>query len=199
MFMGVLQGWVDSARQPSAYQGPQLTIVHTRRGRATIVGTSSWDGAHVSELTYPEVGATAGTLPDGYHHVRASRQLGRGPDVFDAASTALLSWQMHERAGVTRLAGPDVAAPGHDVAFRWLALRFECRVVSVLDGQHLRGFTYGTLVRHPERGEERFVVELDPRTQVVTATITAFSKPSGTRRYLASLAALADPRDGQAR
>lgn len=170
----------------------------------------------MSELTYPEVGATAGTLPDGYHHVRASRQLGRGPDVFDAASTALLSWQMHERAGVKRLAGPDVAAPGRDVAFRWLALRFECRIVSVLDEEHRRGFTYGTLEHHPERGEERFVVELDPRTHVVTATITAFSKPSGwvlraggplprlvqafmTRRYLASLASLADPRDGQAR
>jgi uncharacterized protein (UPF0548 family) len=160
----------------------------------------------MSDLTYPEVGATAGDLPAGYHHVHASRLIGRGRSDFDTASTALLSWQMHERAGVRKLSGPDVATAGHDVAFRWLVVRFECRVVSVLDEPDRRGFTYGTLARHPERGEERFVVEIDPRTQAVTATIIAFSKPSSwvvraggpvpravqafmTRRYLASLVA----------
>ena len=163
----------------------------------------------MSELTYPEVGATAGALPAGYHHVRATRVIGKGRRDFDAASTALLSWQMHERAGVRKLWGPDVATAGRDMAFRWLALRFECRVVSVLDEPDRRGFTYGTLARHPERGEERFVVEIDPETQGVTATITAFSKPSGwvvraggpvprlvqafmTRRYLDALEGVAD-------
>lgn len=158
------------------------------------------------ELTYPEVGATAGDLPSGYHHVRESRVVGRGRHDFDAASAAVLSWQMHERAGVKRLSGPDRAVVGRDVTFRWLVLRFECRVVSVLDERDRRGFTYGTLARHPERGEERFVVEIDPATEVVTATITAFSKPSGwlvrlggpvprvvqafmTRRYLTALEA----------
>lgn len=161
----------------------------------------------MTDLTYPEVGATGGDLPDGYHHVRASRPIGSGRRAFDAASAALLSWQMHERAGVRKLSGPDVATVGEDVAFRWLVLRFECRVVSVIDEPHRRGFTYGTLPRHPECGEERFVVEIDPETQDVTATITAFSKPSGwiaraggpvprlaqawmTRRYLAALANL---------
>jgi uncharacterized protein (UPF0548 family) len=160
----------------------------------------------MSDFTYPEVGATAGDLPAGYHHVRASRLIGRGRSDFDTASTALLSWQMHERAGVRKLSGPDVATAGHDVAFRWLVVRFECRVVSVLDEPDRRGFTYGTLAKHPERGEERFVVEIDPRTQAVTATIIAFSKPSSwavraggpvprtvqafmTRRYLRSLVA----------
>lgn len=158
----------------------------------------------MSELTYPEVGATEGDLPAGYHHVRVSRVIGSGRRQFDAASAALLSWQMHQRAGVRRLSGPDVATTGSDVAFRWLVLRFECRVVSVLDEPNRRGFTYGTLARHPECGEERFVVEIDPATDEVTAAITAFSKPSGwviraggpvprlvqsfmTRRYLASL------------
>lgn len=132
----------------------------------------------MSDLTYPEVGATEGELPDGYHHVRASRMIGQGRDAFDSASTTLLSWRMHRRAGVRKVFGPDVAVQGHDVAFRWLLLRFECRVVSVIDEPECRGFVYGTLRRHPECGEERFVVELDPQTQAVTATITAFSKPS---------------------
>jgi uncharacterized protein (UPF0548 family) len=163
----------------------------------------------MSELTYPEVGATAGELPAGYHHVRASRLIGQGREAFETASAALLSWRMHERAGVRRLAGPDVAIVGRDVAFRWLVLRFECRVVAVIDEPHRGGFAYGTLARHPECGEERFVVELDPHSQDVTATITAFSKPSGwvvraggpvprlvqafmTRRYLEALQRFAD-------
>ncbi|MBD8606038.1 DUF1990 domain-containing protein [Aeromicrobium sp. CFBP 8757] len=161
----------------------------------------------MSELTYHEVGATSGELPDGYHHVRASRVIGSGRGAFESASAALLSWQMHERAGVRKLSGPDAATAGNDVAFRWLLLRFECRVVSVMDEPDRQGFTYGTLAKHPECGEERFVVEIDPHTQDVTATITAFSKPSGwlvraggpvprlvqtfmTRQYLASLARL---------
>lgn len=132
----------------------------------------------MSDLTYPEVGATAGELPAGYHHVRASRTIGHGRAAFDTASDVLLSWRMHQRAGARKVSGPDVAVEGRDVTFRWLLLRFECRVVSVVDEPGCRGFTYGTLHRHPECGEERFVVELDPQTQAVTATITAFSKPS---------------------
>jgi uncharacterized protein (UPF0548 family) len=132
----------------------------------------------LSDLTYPEVGATAGKLPEGYHHVRASRTIGHGPADFDTASAVLLSWQMHQRAGVRKIAGPDVVVDGRNVTFRWLLLRFECRVVSVVDEPLCRGFTYGTLPRHPESGEERFVVELDPQTEAVSATITAFSKPS---------------------
>lgn len=160
----------------------------------------------MTELTYPDVGATTGELPRGYHHVRESRVVGRGRDAFTAASHALLSWQMHAGAGVRRISGPEAAVAGEDVAFRWLALRFECRVVSVIDEANRRGFTYGTLARHPECGEERFVVEIHPESQDVTATITAFSKPSGwlvrlggpvprlvqahmTRRYLAALVA----------
>ena len=158
----------------------------------------------MSDLTYADVGATGGELPAGYHHVRESRQIGRGRPTFDRASEALVTWQMHERAGVRLISGPDAASDGQDVAFRWLLLRFECRVVSVVDEPNRRGFTYGTLARHPESGEERFMIEIDERTDVVTATITAFSRPSNllvrlggpvlrlvqarmTQRYLASL------------
>jgi uncharacterized protein (UPF0548 family) len=133
--------------------------------------------AQLSDLTYPEIGATGGELPAGYHHARARSPGRHGAAAFEAASSALLSWQMHGRAGVRKITGPDVATVDRDVAFRWLLLRFECRVVSVIDEPARRGFTYGTLARHPECGEEQFVVELDPHTQVVTATITAFSKP----------------------
>ncbi len=139
----------------------------------------------MSDLTYPEVGATAGELPAGYRHLRKVRDLGAGRPVFEAASRALLTWQMHERAGVRLVSGPARAVEGADVSFRWWGIPIECRVVDVVDEPDRQGFAYGTLARHPERGEERFVVSIDPETGSVLATITAFSRPSGPLARLA--------------
>jgi uncharacterized protein (UPF0548 family) len=135
--------------------------------------------ATMSELTYPEVGATAGDLPLGYHHVRASRELGHGRDVFAAAVEKVLTWQMHRGAGVRVIDAPPRATVGAHVRCSWLGIRIECRVVDVVDEPDRQGFAYGTLPRHPEIGEERFVVEIDPSTELVTARVVAFSKPSG--------------------
>lgn len=66
----------------------------------------------MSDLTYPEVGATASDLPSGYHHVRESRVIGHGRAAFDTASAVLLSWRMHQRAGVRKVSGPDVVVEG---------------------------------------------------------------------------------------
>ena len=38
----------------------------------------------MAELTYPEVGATKGALPPGYHHLRRSRVIGSGGEAFAA-------------------------------------------------------------------------------------------------------------------
>ena len=158
----------------------------------------------MSDLTYSEVGATERALPSGYHHLVESRRLGHGRAVFEEASSKLMSWKMHERAGVHKVAGPDVAQAGADVTFSWFRLPFECRVLSVIDELDRKGFTYGTLTRHPECGEERFLIMFDQDTQSVDATITAFSKPANrwvwlagplarfgqrhmTRRYLSAL------------
>lgn len=43
-----------------------------------------------AELTYPEVGQTAGMLPPGYHHLRCSEVVGSGEDLFAAAARGLL-------------------------------------------------------------------------------------------------------------
>lgn len=114
-----------------------------------------------SDPTYPEVGATDGALPSGYHHIREHREIGRGRATFEVASATLLSWEMHERSGVHQVSGSAEATAGDEVALRWFWMRFECRVISVVDEPNRRGFTYGTLARHPECGEERFMVEYD--------------------------------------
>lgn len=133
----------------------------------------------VVDLTYPEVGATAGELPSGYHHVRVSRELGSGRAVFEAAAEKVMTWQMHRGAGVRVIEAPPRAVVGADVRCSWVGIRIECRVVDVVDVPDRQGFAYGTLPGHPEIGEERFVVEIDPSTELVTASVIAFSKPSG--------------------
>lgn len=52
-----------------------------------------------------------------------------------------------------------------------------CRVVWTIDEPNRKGFAYGTLPGHPERGEEAFVVELRDDASV-WLTIRAFSRPS---------------------
>lgn len=130
-------------------------------------------------LTYPEVGATAGTLPAGYHHVRRCEVIGQGPDAFAEAADVLMSWQMHSRAGLRVIASAPRAAPDVvvlmqlGVAGRGLVV--PCRVVYVVAEERRIGFAYGTLPGHPECGEESFVIELldDDRVRV---QIIAFSQ-----------------------
>ena len=51
-------------------------------------------------------------------------------------------------------------------------------VVCVVDEPGRRGFAYGTLPGHPERGEEALILQ-QHRGGAVTFTITAFSRPAG--------------------
>jgi uncharacterized protein (UPF0548 family) len=135
----------------------------------------------VAPLTYPEVGATAGTMPAGYDHVRRSAIIGHGRERFEAAADALFAWRMHERAGLRVTTSTPTAVAG-SVLVAQLGVgpaRFAIptRVVYVIDEENRRGFAYGTLAGHPERGEEAFVVDLREDDQV-TFTVTAFSRPA---------------------
>lgn len=129
-------------------------------------------------FTYPEVGATAGELPAGYHQVRARAPIGVGRDRFEAAADTLLCWGMQRGAGLRVQATAERAEPGTDVLGRLGPIAVPCRVVYVVDEPDLRGFAYGTLPGHPESGEERFCVRHDPATDTVYAEITAFSRPA---------------------
>lgn len=116
------------------------------------------------ELSYPEVGATAGELPPGYHHVRRRRLIGSGAATLDAAADVLLGWDVHRRAGLR--IDPDTPRVTAGTTVRQTLpigpLRFvaPCRVIEVIDAPGRRGFVYGTLTGHPEQGEERFELRL---------------------------------------
>jgi uncharacterized protein (UPF0548 family) len=132
------------------------------------------------EYTYPEVGATRhDPLPDGYHHGRLRERIGHGRKTFEAAADALMTWQVQRRAGVSVESRSERAHEGAEVTngigigpFR---LRAPCRVVWTVQEENRVGFAYGTLVGHPECGEESLVVEIDEHADV-WFTIVVFSR-----------------------
>lgn len=161
----------------------------------------------MAELTYAHVGATAGAMPAGWHHVRVARVIGHGREAFERAADALLAGEVQRRAGARIALAPAPIREGTGVRMLLrlgpLSFRAPALVVWAERTATRCGFAYGTLPGHPERGEERFDLELTASGAVVFR-ITAFSKPGRwftrlgapvarlvqhwmTRRYLAAL------------
>ena len=133
----------------------------------------------MSDLTYAEVGGTreAGSMPSGYHHLRARRRIGDA-DVLDLAGDLLLAFAMQRGVGIDVTAQEPLARAGLELALRIrfgpLRVSAPARVVYVVSEPDRRGFAYGTLRGHPERGEELFLVErVDGATY---AEVRAFSR-----------------------
>jgi len=129
-------------------------------------------------LTYPDVGATATALPDGYNHVRMSRRIGSGRQRFEQAAEQVMRYGMLRGAGLRVSASAEVARVGSDVLGRLGPFVAPCRVVYVIDEPNRRGFAYGSLPGHAVRGEEMFGVRYDPADGAVYSEVVAFSRPA---------------------
>jgi len=145
-------------------------------GRATSLAELT-----AAPLTYPEVGATRDAeLPIGYHHVGRRDVVGHGRTAFERASTAVVEWRAQRGAGLRVRASGPATTVGTVVLMTAglprLGLDIPCRVVWVVQDDDRRGFGYGTLPGHPERGEESFVVTLEGDD--VVFTMRAFSLPA---------------------
>lgn len=127
-------------------------------------------------LTYTEIGATAGLMPAAYHHLQKSAVIGRGRERFERAAAEGMRWGMLRGAGLRVEATAPVAAVGTEVLVHLGPVVAPCRVVYVVDEPDRRGFAYGTLPGHAERGEELFLVRYDPASQDVYAEVRAFSR-----------------------
>lgn len=140
------------------------------------------DRLAAAELTYGEVGATAGDLPRRYHQFRHSVPLGHGHHIFASAGNALHQWQVQLRAGLQVAASSPTAEAGAVLILGLgvgpLRLRAPCRVVYAVDQPRRRGFAYGTLAGHPESGEEAFMIEHHDDDDMVSFRIMAFSRPA---------------------
>ena len=135
-------------------------------------------------FSYPEVGASATTVPTAYNVDHNRIQLGSGEVTWRRATEAICSWQMFSMPWVRLywssapiLVGTDVAVSAHHLGFYSLNA---CRIVYVVDEKSpaMRfGFAYGTLGEHAESGEERFTVEWSREDDTVWYDILAFSHP----------------------
>jgi uncharacterized protein (UPF0548 family) len=134
-----------------------------------------------AELTYHEVGATAGDLPAGYHQFTRSLPIGYGHQHFVNAGDAVRQWQVQLGAGHQVFASSPIAVAGAllilGLGIGSLRLQAPCRVVYAVDEPRRRGFAYGTLTGHPESGEEAFMIEHHD-DDTVSFKVTAFSRPA---------------------
>ncbi|HEV3150277.1 MAG TPA: DUF1990 domain-containing protein [Acidobacteriaceae bacterium] len=137
-------------------------------------------------FSYPEVGATLkGEIPERYNLDHNRVRLGEGAVTFERASAALCEWKMFDIGWVELLHPRGPAGAGQTV----LVLARTCglyslsasRVIGMIEDEsgHVRrrGFSYGTLQHHVERGEERFSIEHDLKDDSVWYDILAFSVP----------------------
>lgn len=144
------------------------------------------------ELTYDEIGYTAGKPPAIYSIDRVREQIGKGEAAYQAACQALRGWKQFD-LGWTEVANPDTPIEdGRVVAMLGRAPGVwslnACKIVYSVDeiGPPRRfGFAYGTLPDHVCSGEELFRVEWNPADDIVWYEIFSFSKP---HQLLAALA-----------
>jgi uncharacterized protein (UPF0548 family) len=137
-------------------------------------------------FTYAEVGATATQLPQGYDYLRAQRVVGSGQSLFEECGNKILTWGIQSGAGFRlEKIGQVTENFENRLGLHWGPFQTwaACRVVFVIDESNRKGFAYGTLSGHPERGEESFTVSIDD-AGLVTFEIRAFSKPA---RWFAKL------------
>jgi len=183
--------WVPTLAQVT-WHAAAAAVAEQRVGRGSLVGHDQAmgftvlpievrDRLAVAELTYREVGATAGDLPAGYHQFTRSLPIGCGHQLFVAAGDAVRQWQVQLGAGLQVSASSPTAVAGTvlllGLGIGSLRLRAPCRVVYAVDEPRRRGFAYGTLAGHPESGEEAFMIEHHDDDSV-SFRITAFSRPA---------------------
>ena len=137
------------------------------------------------EFSYLDVGATATSPPVGFVADQTRIRLGEGESTFRKAIAALQGWKHFQLGWVDAWPletpiKPDetVVVMGRALGLWWLN---SCRVIYVVDesGPICRfGFAYGTLPKHIEKGEERFLIEWDQHDNGVWYDILAFSQPN---------------------
>ena len=138
-------------------------------------------------IFYEDAGASrTEEAPAGYAVDHNRVRLGEGEGTFERAVAALRAWEMFA-VGWVRVfpsdapveVGTTVAVVGRHLGLFSLNA---CRIVYLIDEDdgkvRRRGFAYGTLSEHAERGEERFTVEWRREVGSVYYDLYAFSRPN---------------------
>ena len=146
------------------------------------------DAQRDAPFSYDEVGASHGDAkaPAGYAVAHNSVRLGEGRETFDRAVAALYAWKMFDLGwarvvpeGAPVEVGTTVAVLAKHYGFHSLN---PCRISYTIEQDEgdlvRRGFAYGTLPDHGERGEERFTIEWHHEDDSVFYDLYAFSRPN---------------------
>jgi uncharacterized protein (UPF0548 family) len=132
-----------------------------------------------ASFSYPEVGATRGAPPPGYHVDESDVVIGRGARDFERAREGLRTFEHFTRR--VRIVPPIPALEvgaivvllTHHLGLWTLSA---CRVVYLIDEPHRFVYGYGTL-EHAVRGEELFEIRRDADDSV-HFRLCAFSVPA---------------------
>lgn len=112
-------------------------------------------------------------------HSHVCVRVGKGRAAFDLAADAVMTWQVQRGAGLQVQASETPAVVGAVAVVRLgvgpVGINGPNRVVAVVEESRRRGFAYGTLEGHPEKGEQAFLVEIDDE-ETVTFTVRSFTK-----------------------
>lgn len=92
-----------------------------------------------------------------------------------------LGWVRVENSSARIKVGQIVAVQVHALGLWSLN---HSHILEVIATPNKFGFVYGTTQIHVERGEERFLLELDPATGEVTYTLEAVSHPGSLLTWL---------------
>jgi YD repeat-containing protein len=141
-----------------------------------------------SLLTLREPFGRAARLPWGFAHDFRRSRIGHGSEAFLSARLAFQRWAMFD-LGWVRVAnlevpirsGQIVAVEARTLGLCTLNLS---RIREAVDEPGLFGFLYATTEMHVEQGEERFLIELEPRTGQVFYELEAVSRPQNALAWL---------------
>jgi uncharacterized protein (UPF0548 family) len=146
------------------------------------------DAQRDAPFAYDDVGATRGEgrVLAGYTVDHNRVRLGEGRETFDRAVAALYEWKMFDLGwarvvpeGAPVEVGTTVAVLAKHYGFHSLN---PCRISYTIEQDEgdlvRRGFAYGTLPDHGEKGEERFTVEWRREDDSVYYDLYALSRPN---------------------
>jgi uncharacterized protein (UPF0548 family) len=137
-----------------------------------------------AELTYAPVGISLGwrPVPDGFRDVRTERVVGHGEEAFRKVGYALMHWEINRQAGFQVSSQHAAVREGERVGVVMpflgvLGVSAICKVVAVVAEGDRVGFAYGTLPKHPQQGEESFLLTHRPDDSVLMS-VRAVSRPA---------------------
>ncbi len=170
-----------------------FTFIRPTQPRLAHLLTTAANSPLGYQATLNTTAGPAGSItPPGYIQDHTRTRIFPGPashgrSAFERAKTALRQWQQFNLGWVA------VANPGTPIAVNKLVAVLArtpnpplpglwtiniSRILQVIDTEDSFGFLYGTTPHHTERGEERFLLTLDPATGQVHYDLLAISQPA---------------------